>query len=238
MHNGASKLWKNNKGPILGLLYDQSISRKCHQHFVMTWLPSIRNMEGGQRGSQLQNTLLHWKTSPSSNWTVMVPTGSSWIERPQNLLFKLLSPQHFHPRPSQWQARIIGWWLTFLVSPSRSRLAYLEYSHSPLSLVNHVLVIYKVSSWTNLQKLLITEFTFAKFPGLKAQEVRHETDLFWNKTHTHVRKICLISLTKQGIERFTGTTLCWGVPWDSKCSYAQNPHKTISLHTKVLKTES
>lgn len=58
------------------------------------------------------STLLHWNSSPSSNWSVRVPTGSNWIERPQNLLFKLLSPQNFQPLPSQWHATIMGWWLT------------------------------------------------------------------------------------------------------------------------------
>lgn len=61
------------------------------------------------------HTLLHWKTSPSSNCKVKTPTGSSWIERPQNLLFRLLSPQNFHPLPSQWHATIMGWWLTCLL---------------------------------------------------------------------------------------------------------------------------
>jgi hypothetical protein len=112
--------------------------------------------------------LLHWKTSPSSNWSVMVPIGSSWIEWPWNLLFKLLSPQHFHPQPSQWQARVVGWSLTFLVSPSRPRSAYLQWIQSPLSLVKHVLAIYKVSSWTNLEKLLITALTFAKVSWSKS----------------------------------------------------------------------
>lgn len=59
------------------------------------------------------HTLLHWSVSPSSNSKVKIPVGSSWIERPQNLLFKLLSAQNFHPVPSQWHATIIGWWLTW-----------------------------------------------------------------------------------------------------------------------------
>lgn len=62
-----------------------------------------------------QLTLLHWNTSPSSNSKERTPTGSSWIERPQNLLFRLLSPQNFQPRPSQWHATIVGWWLTYTI---------------------------------------------------------------------------------------------------------------------------
>lgn len=72
------------------------------------------------------HTLLHWRTSPSSNSKVRTPTGSSWIERPQNLLFKLLSPQNFHPLPSQWQAIIMGWWLTW--HPKYKNLYYLIHS--------------------------------------------------------------------------------------------------------------
>ncbi len=66
-------------------------------------------------------------------------------------------------------------------------------------------------------------------------EVEQETNLFRKETHTHVRIICLISLTKKGIERFTSATLCWRVAWHSKCSYIQNPHKAIPLHTDSAK---
>lgn len=58
-------------------------------------------------------TLLHLKISPSSNSTVKTPTGSTWIDCPQNLDFTLLSPQNFQPLPSEWQAISIGWWLTY-----------------------------------------------------------------------------------------------------------------------------
>jgi hypothetical protein len=56
----------------------------------------------------VQHTLFHWKISPSSNSTVKMPTGSTWIDCPQNLDLRLLSPQNFHPLPSQWQAMSIG----------------------------------------------------------------------------------------------------------------------------------
>ena len=51
------------------------------------------------------HTLLHWKISPSSNSNAKTPTGSSWIDRPQNFVRRLLSHQNFHPLPSsgrQW----------------------------------------------------------------------------------------------------------------------------------------
>ena len=58
-------------------------------------------------------TLLHWNTSPSSNSRVKTPTGSTWIDLPQNFDLRLVSPQNFHPLPSQWQAITVGWWLTY-----------------------------------------------------------------------------------------------------------------------------
>lgn len=57
-------------------------------------------------------TLLHWNISPSSNSRVRTPTGSSWIDLPQNFEWMLVSAQNFHPLPSQWQAMRVGWWLT------------------------------------------------------------------------------------------------------------------------------
>ena len=65
------------------------------------------------------HTLLHWNISPSSNSRVRIPTGSSWIDRPQNFVRRLLSPQNFHPLPSQWQAMRVGWWLTCFNSKYR-----------------------------------------------------------------------------------------------------------------------
>lgn len=87
-------------------------------HDILT-LTSFSSMHLSLQGVYLkifhhENTLLQWKTSPSSNSTVNIPTGSSWIERPRNLLFKLLSPQNFQPLPSQWHATTMGWWLTYL----------------------------------------------------------------------------------------------------------------------------
>ena len=81
---------------------------------VEYYIISIHIKEIGKQLQCQHHTLLHWKTSPSSNSKTNTPTGSSWIERPLNLLFKLLSPQNFQPLPSQWHATIMGWWLTYL----------------------------------------------------------------------------------------------------------------------------
>ena len=70
------------------------------------------------------HTLLHWKISPSSNSSVSTPRGSSWIDLPENLDWRLLSPQNFHPLPSQWHAIRVGWWLTYMNTHSFSNYFY------------------------------------------------------------------------------------------------------------------
>jgi hypothetical protein len=54
-------------------------------------------------------------------------------------------------------------------------------------------------------------------------------NLFREKTKAFVWIVCFICLPKKGIEGLAAPPICGSISGNSKCSYAKNPHKTITL---------
>lgn len=180
------------------------------------------------------HTLLHWKVSPSSNSSVKTPTGSSWIDLPQNFDLRFVSPQNFHPLPSQWQAITVGWWLTYYESTITNVLGKdSNIFFSPY--VSILSVNYMKINMFRVQRDAPRRITIVCLLTIYVHLIKFILRksvwdyLFREETNSFFWKVGFISFSQQGVERFTVPAFSGSITRDRKRSNIQGSKETVPL---------